>query len=168
MAPATPLQPASPCTRAPTTPRPALPLLARVAASTGGWSNLTAELSASPTAPAGVRVREMGVPWEDASVVVLVEVFMAETDYRREEREVEEGLLPPEELGVEPEDLQAVYQEAVEMLYNGPHNNGSLTTALHTALQNAMGVSFNASAFKLSEMRQISANRPPSKPLRRP
>merc|ERR1712185_480701 len=106
----------------------------------------------------------MGVPWEDASVVVLVEVFMAETDYRREEREVEEGLLPPEELGVEPEDLQAVYQEALEMLYNGPHNNGSLTTALHTALQNAMGISFNASAFKLSEMREISANRPPSAP----
>ena len=130
----------------------------------GGWPQLSASLAASPTAPAAVRAKEVGIPWEVASVVVLVEVFQEEQAYRRQEQAYADGLISANEVGVPAEDLELVYEAAAQRLSNGAAGNGSLTTQLQVALTAALGREVNTTSLLVSSVVQVDANKPPMLP----
>ena len=120
------------------------------AAGSGGWPQLSATLAASPIAPAAVRAKEVGSPFEVASVVVLVEVFQEEQDYRRQEQAYADGLISANEVGVPAEDLERVYGDAARRLSNGAAANGTLTLQLQAALATALGRPINSSSLQVS------------------
>ena len=97
-----------------------------------------------------MRAKEVGSPYEVASVVVLVEVFQEEQDYRRQEQAYADGLISANEVGVPAEDLERVYGDAARRLSNGAAANGTLTLQLQAALATALGRPMNSSSLQVS------------------
>ena len=145
--------------------------LSNLASNPNGWPNLTAALDASPDIPGSVRVKEVGMPYEDASVVIEVEIFQEEQDYRREVREAEAGQIDQSEVGITLDELDEIYDIAHSALLTGQSCNvavnlcvGRLTDDINAALGVALGFPVNGTMTAVAVMKETADNKPPSVP----
>ena len=145
--------------------------LSELASNPNGWPNLTAALYASPDTPGAVRVKEVGMPYEDASVVIEVEIFQEEQDYRREVREGAAGQIDQSEVGITLDELDEIFDIAHAALLTGQSCDvaanlcaGRLTEDINDALGVALGFPVNGTMTAVAVMRESADFKPPSVP----